>query len=95
MIDLPEDDPDSVDRMLHYIYTHDYPGDPDLRYQSSWTLSDDEDRGNDLCDELLKVIRMYTIADKYDIQTLRVSVCEFPHSRISDFYMTRQWKGSS
>ena len=34
-IDLSEDDPENVDRMLRYIYTHDYIGDPDLRDRPS------------------------------------------------------------
>lgn len=51
-----------------------------MRDHSSWALSDDEGRGNELCDRLLEVVAMYIIADKYDIQPLRVSVCGFPYS---------------
>ena len=66
--------------MLRYLYVHDYTGDADLRDHSSWGILDDEARGNELCERLLEVIAMYTIADKYDVQPLRVSLYGIPHS---------------
>ncbi|MCJ1387913.1 hypothetical protein MMC18_000756 [Xylographa bjoerkii] len=56
---LTEDDPDTVDRMVDYLYRLDYEDEPSIQYFES-------PEG-----PLLINARVYAIADKYDISTLK------------------------
>ena len=61
MIDLKEDDPDTVARMLQFCYTYDYQ-----------IIVDDKALASDVVvDPMLVNARIYFVADKYDIGPLK------------------------
>lgn len=69
--------------MLYYLYTHEYrerseigSSDPEFDNPICWGLSCSEESGKRRCEGLLRDIGIYTIADKYDIQPLKVLVRE-------------------
>ena len=68
-IDLMEDDPDAVDRMLHYLYTHKYRDGSD---SADLPVRYGDDEANEICDSLLLDITMCIMADKYDVPLLNV-----------------------